>query len=71
MSNAELKEKVKQLGEVLERLQSQFTEALEAAYRDGAIDGYYAKEEDNAGLIDALWLESNTRETISFEINPT
>jgi hypothetical protein len=69
MSNAELKQKVKQLGEVLERLQGQFTESLEAAYRDGAIDGYYAKEEDNKGLIDALWAESNTRETINYSNN--
>ena len=64
MDNTELKEQVKLLGEVLERLQGQFTEALEAAYRDGAIDGYYAKEESNKGLIDALWLESDTKETI-------
>ncbi len=62
--NDELKKKHEQLSEVLENLGPQFSAALEAAYRDGAIDGYYAKDENNNGLIDALWLESDTKETI-------
>jgi hypothetical protein len=54
MGNDELKEKIAQLCDV-----------IEAAYRDGAIDGcFYEDGQTTDEHIDALWSASDTKETI-------
>jgi hypothetical protein len=65
MASEDLRAQLKLPGDVLEKTQGQFAEAIEAAYRDGAIDGcFYGGGQATNEHIDALWSASDTKETI-------